>query len=406
MFFFNRFQPQPAERRPYSRVLRCYSVAFNVETHADIAEVNSGGKIFLPQSALEYLCLPFRPLQPTRFHNSFSCISHISRTVQQQISYPMHFMVRAPRTGRHTHCGVLEFTAPEGRCYLPLWMMRQIGAEDGDAVEVAYTVLPLGRGVRLQPCTRDFLDLSDHRAVLEVMMTKYAALTVGDVFLFHYNRRDYHLEVRDVVPHNAQNAINIVETNLAIEFDPPKDMPPEPAASDASAASASQASLPSSSSSKPKKASKKGKTHKRRRDEALGSSDDAVDTAAVSSEEPEPAAAAAAGGDAHRFVAFAGVGHTLSSSAPATAATSATAAAAAAPAARHADSGTVFVPFAGTAHTLSGHSAAPARNSRPAAAETPMFGRSELPTAASQQQSQRPPSCGYVAFGGEGHRLG
>lgn len=67
MFFFNRFQPQPAERRPYSRVLRCYSVAFNVETHADIAEVNSGGKIFLPQSALEYLRLP----SPFPFFHSF-----------------------------------------------------------------------------------------------------------------------------------------------------------------------------------------------------------------------------------------------------------------------------------------------------------------------------------------------
>lgn len=338
--------------------------------------------------------------------------------VQQQISYPMHFMVRAPRTGRHTHCGVLEFTAPEGRCYLPLWMMQQIGAEDGDAVEVAYTVLPLGRGVRLQPCTRDFLDLSDHRAVLEVMMTKYAALTVGDVFLFHYNRRDYYLEVRDVVPHNAQNAINIVETNLAIEFDPPKDMPPEPAPGAPAAAAAQPPTTPFSSSSsgaaaadagssKPKKGSKKGKTHKRRRDEALGSSDDAIDTAAVAaaaatSDEPGPGAS----GDAHRFVAFSGVGHALSSSTPIAAG-----ATTAAPA-RHADSGTMFVPFAGTAHTLSGRSTAAAStpSSRPAApaaqaqAPAPMFGRSELPGASTQQRPSS--SHGYVAFGGEGHRLG
>lgn len=320
----------------------------------------------------------------------------------------MHFMVRAPRTGRHTHCGVLEFTAPEGRCYLPLWMMQQIGAADGDAVEVAYTVLPLGRGVRLQPCTRDFLDLSDHRAVLEVMMAKYAALTVGDVFLFHYNRRDYHLEVRDVVPHNSQNAINIVETNLAIEFDPPKDMPPEPAAP----SSSSPASSSDARSSKPRKAGKKGKTHKRRRDEALGSSDDVPASAAAAASSDESghdtaAGAAAGGGDAHRFVAFAGVGHALSSSAPA-AAPSTSATGAAAPTARHADSGTVFVPFAGTAHTLSGRStlaaSTPARNSSrpPAAPAAPMFGRSELPTATAQHT----PGHGYVAFGGEGHRLG
>ena len=74
MFFFNRFQAQPVERRPYNRVLRCYSVAFNVETHTDIAEVNSGGKIFLPQSALEYLCL-LHQITPPFF---FSLVTHTS----------------------------------------------------------------------------------------------------------------------------------------------------------------------------------------------------------------------------------------------------------------------------------------------------------------------------------------
>ena len=309
----------------------------------------------------------------------------------------MHFMVRAPRTGRHTHCGVLEFTAPEGRCYLPLWMMQQIGAADGDAVEVAYTVLPLGRGVRLQPCTRDFLDLSDHRAVLEVMLAKYAALTVGDVFVFHHNRRDYRLEVRAVDPPNSQNAINIVETNLAIEFEPPKDMPPESfaAASAASAAaSSSQQQPPSPGEQQHKKGTRKGKTHKRRRDEALGASDDAIDAPAAAETET-------ASSTAPRFVAFSGVGHSLSSSSASTSLPSERTAAA--QTTHHADSGTVFVPFAGAAHTLSGRSTAGRSSPAPAA---PMFGRSELPSQSPQSQQQHSQVHGYVAFGGEGHRLG
>lgn len=39
------------------------------------------------------------------------------------IMYPMMFRVRAERTGRSTHCGVLEFSAPEGVVYLPSWVL-------------------------------------------------------------------------------------------------------------------------------------------------------------------------------------------------------------------------------------------------------------------------------------------
>ena len=331
----------------------------------------------------------------------------------------MHFMVRNPKTGIFTHCGVLEFTASEGRCYLPLWMMRRIGAADGEAVQVAYTKLPLGRGVRLQPCTRDFLDISDHRAVLEVMMTAYAALTVGDVFQFHYNRRDYFIEVRDVQPHNKQNAISIVETNLAIEFDPPKDMPPEehrpavPGVAEAAAAAAVPATVePAAADGVKKKKGKKKKVQKRKRESTGG------DSAA-------PAAASAHDGG-HSFVAFSGAGHSLSAPAPrdplpdapsdpwpaaavprhdAQPPQPAQPAVAAAPAPRHADSGTTFVPYSGASHTLSGRTPRKAPSSTPAAAPTataatqPMFGRSEYPTA-----PERPRA--FVPFGGQGHRLG
>ena len=34
----------------------------------------------------------------------------------------MLFKVENPTTGRHTHCGVLEFVAQEGHAYLPRWV--------------------------------------------------------------------------------------------------------------------------------------------------------------------------------------------------------------------------------------------------------------------------------------------
>lgn len=34
-------------------------------------------------------------------------------------------------SGRKTHCGVLEFSAAEGSCYLPYWMMQNLLLEEG-----------------------------------------------------------------------------------------------------------------------------------------------------------------------------------------------------------------------------------------------------------------------------------
>ena len=39
------------------------------------------------------------------------------------ISYPMLFEVRNKGANTLTHCGVLEFVAEEGRCYLPHWVL-------------------------------------------------------------------------------------------------------------------------------------------------------------------------------------------------------------------------------------------------------------------------------------------
>jgi len=379
MFLFNRLQ-QAAEAatQPYRKILRCYSFAFNMESHIKTREVNSGGKIFLPQSALEYL-------------------------LQQHISYPMHFMVRSPKTGLFTHCGVLEFTAPEGRCYMPLWMMKRIGAEDEDAIEVAYTVLPLGTGVTLQACSKKFLDISDHRAVLEVMMTKYAALTIGDTIVFNYNDRDYELEVRDVLPHNRQNAINIVETNLAIEFERPKDMLPEDDLPKPTAAPADGA-----------KKKKKKKSHKRKREEE----DDDGGNLILEEDESLLADHPASNpilSKSDGYTAFSGEGHSLSSDLSSSSSIYRPSLTSSTSTHHHADSGTQFVSFSGEAHTLSGrlnpqysYSSSSSQSSLTSSTKTPSRNTSNNTFGRSSLTSSTPPSSSshFVAFQGEGHRLG
>lgn len=37
----------------------------------------------------------------------------------------MLFKVKNEGVDRHSHCGVLEFSAPEGTCYMPYWVSRR-----------------------------------------------------------------------------------------------------------------------------------------------------------------------------------------------------------------------------------------------------------------------------------------
>jgi len=84
----------PRNRR-FDEFLRCYPVV--MMPGAERAELNYGGKVIMPPSALDKL---------SRLH----------------IAYPMLFELRNGSKDKVTHAGVLEFIADEGRVYLPHWV--------------------------------------------------------------------------------------------------------------------------------------------------------------------------------------------------------------------------------------------------------------------------------------------
>lgn len=86
-------------RQVFSESFRCYSVAMLPGTARD--NVSYGGKVIMPPSAL-------------------------AKLASLHIEYPMLFELVNQAQGRHTHAGVLEFIAPEGRIYLPLWVPNLI----------------------------------------------------------------------------------------------------------------------------------------------------------------------------------------------------------------------------------------------------------------------------------------
>eukprot|EP00899_Mesostigma_viride_P027218 jgi/Mesvir1/7681/Mv11651-RA.1 len=155
--------------------------------------------------------------------------SALDRLAMLHIEYPMLFEVTNAGANRRTHCGVLEFVADEGLVYMPYWMMENLLLQEGDIVTFKSATLPKGTYVKLQPHTKDFLDISNPKAVLEMALRSFGCLTKGDCIKISYNNRNYIIDIVDTKP---ADAVSIVETDCEVDFAPPLDFvepaPPPP----------------------------------------------------------------------------------------------------------------------------------------------------------------------------------
>lgn len=93
------------------------------------------------------------------------------------------------------------------------------------------------------PVWQDFLDITDHKAVLERQLSRFSALTKGDVVCFRYADRNHYMDVLELkpavsratlfpckricpayrLPSFTQDAVTIIETDCAVDFAPPVD---------------------------------------------------------------------------------------------------------------------------------------------------------------------------------------
>jgi ubiquitin fusion degradation protein 1 len=142
-----------------------------------------------------------------------------------------------------THSGVLEFTAEEGTCYIPFWMMQNLLIEEGAVITVTNASLPKASFVKLQPQSVDFLEISNPRAVLEHALRNFSCVTKGDVIQIPYNNKNFHFALKEVQP---QDAACIIETDCNVDFDAPVGYK-EPDYAAAASASNSTASIPKES---------------------------------------------------------------------------------------------------------------------------------------------------------------
>ncbi|KAF7808618.1 ubiquitin fusion degradation protein 1-like protein [Senna tora] len=174
----------------FEQTYRCYPASFIEKPH-----IESGDKIIMPPSALD-------------------------RLASLHIDYPMLFELRNDSAERVSHCGVLEFIAEEGMIYMPYWMMENMLLQEGDIVRVKNVTLPKGTYVKLQPHTKDFLDISNPKAILETTLRNFSCLTTGDSIMVAYNNKKYYIDIIETKP---ANAISIIETDCEVDFAPPLD---------------------------------------------------------------------------------------------------------------------------------------------------------------------------------------
>eukprot|EP00294_Goniomonas_avonlea_P016826 CAMPEP_0114540068 /NCGR_PEP_ID=MMETSP0114-20121206/569_1 /TAXON_ID=31324 /ORGANISM="Goniomonas sp, Strain m" /LENGTH=329 /DNA_ID=CAMNT_0001724203 /DNA_START=33 /DNA_END=1022 /DNA_ORIENTATION=- len=181
--------------RVFEQPYRVLSVA--VANKTDVQQLERGGKIMLPPSALLKLA-------------------------ELNVVYPLLFEVTNPKNRRRIHCGVLEFIAEEGLALLPHWMMENLLVDDTQKVIIKSVSLPRGQLVKLRPQTQNFLDISNPRAVLEESLGRFAALTTNTTIRIFYNERQYDIDVTEVKP-STQNAICILDSDVNVEFEAPAD---------------------------------------------------------------------------------------------------------------------------------------------------------------------------------------
>ena len=114
-------------------------------------KLQKGDKILLPPSAFDTLA-------------------------RLQVDYPMLFRL-TQESGQSTHCGVMEFTAEEGTCYIPFWMMQNLLLSEGGQVELRSILHPPpGSFVRFRPHDDTFLNMATQQ-VLRTVSTYSMATT-------------------------------------------------------------------------------------------------------------------------------------------------------------------------------------------------------------------------------------
>jgi ubiquitin fusion degradation protein 1 len=142
-----------------------------------------------------------------------------NKIFSMMVTFPLHFELETlDANKKKTHCGVWEFTAPNGICYLPECIMQNLNIEEGSTIKITNANLPKAEFLKLEPLGAGFLQLDDPKLILESHLPTHTCLTLGDIISVPYKDLEYKLKVVELRPKNDCNALLITETDCELEF--------------------------------------------------------------------------------------------------------------------------------------------------------------------------------------------
>ena len=162
-------------------------------------DINLSNSIILPSSAL----------------NQLSKIKNFDNSKD-----PILFTILNIDLNMKTHCGVKDFTAEEGFCYLPENMFDKLCLEEGQKVNIRTIKLRPGTFIKLQPHKTEFINNPNTKTILEYNLREYFCVTEGDTISVKFGNKIYKIDVLECKPDKQIRTLNC---NLEVDFAPPKD---------------------------------------------------------------------------------------------------------------------------------------------------------------------------------------
>ena len=208
MSSFAQEQTPINDNNVFTTTLLCFSYACSSQSEELTSRVKYSNKILLPPSVL------------------YNINNHQSQSQSQNsdnFGDVMFFGIKNLENEITEVCGVQEFSAPPGVVHIPYHIMEGMGITEGSKVEVSLYNPPNGSYVKLQPHKTEFIELSDPKAVLEKILSRdYPVVSQGQTIALYYKELDkvYHI---DIVKAEPAEVIKIINVNLNVDFDPPKD---------------------------------------------------------------------------------------------------------------------------------------------------------------------------------------
>ena len=133
---------------------------------------------------------------------------------------PILFRILNIELNIFTHCGVAEFTAEEGTCYIPYNMFEKLCLIEGQTVNIRNIELKPGTFIKLKPHLTEFINNPNPKTILEYNLRNYFCVTEGDTISVKFGKKIYKIDIIQCKPNKAIRTLNC---DIVVDFEAPKD---------------------------------------------------------------------------------------------------------------------------------------------------------------------------------------